>query len=109
MQDEARKGYFSLREYSLALPNQSYLYIGFSIHPLYHACQMATLRKYWLLILLAFPSIAYILVWLEPTWKETLYHLTIFVLTGIVAWWVFGSLSRIEGKLDAILKKLSER
>src|SRR5438309_166985 len=26
MQDEVRRGYFSLREYSLALPNQSYLY-----------------------------------------------------------------------------------
>jgi hypothetical protein len=49
------------------------------------ARQMATLRKYWLLILLASPSIAYILARIEPTWKETLYHLTIFVLTGIVA------------------------
>jgi hypothetical protein len=70
---------------------------------------MSTIRRYSLLILLASPSIAYVLAWVEPTWKETLYHLTIFALTGIVAWWIFTLLDRIEGKLDAILKKLNER
>jgi len=70
---------------------------------------MATLRKYWFVVFLASPSVAYVLAWIEPTWKKTLYHLMIFVLTGFVAWWVFGSLGRIEGKLDAILKKLGER
>ena len=49
---------------------------------------------------------AYILTWVEPSWKKDITRLVGLAFVGLVAWMLFDKLDRIEGKLDAIMKKL---
>ena len=76
---------------------------------LYHACQMETLRKYWFMVFLASVLVAYIAGWIVPAWEKEITRLVGVAFVGLVAWVLFDKLDRIEGKLDAILKKLNER
>jgi hypothetical protein len=76
--------------------------------PLYHASQMETLRKYWFLLFLAATLIACVVALLEPSVEPTVRK---WVIGGFAVAFIYGiydRLDRVERKLDAILKKLSE-
>lgn len=68
---------------------------------------MTALRKYWFMIFLGAVLVAYILAWLEPSWEKTITWMVTLAFVGLTAWTLFSQLARIEGKLDAILKKLN--
>jgi hypothetical protein len=70
---------------------------------------MGTIRKYWFMLFLLIAIAAWIVSLLEPAWEH---GLRLWVLGGFAVVFIYGiydRLERIEGKLDAILKKLSER
>lgn len=67
------------------------------------------LRKYWFMIFLATVFVACIVALLEPSWEPTI---RTWVIGGFVVALIYGiydRLDRVEGKLDAILKKLDGR
>jgi hypothetical protein len=76
---------------------------------LYHACQMETLRKYWFLLFLAATPCAYVVTLVEPSWERPIEIVFLLAFTAIFLNYVLAQLNRIEGKLDAILKKLGDR
>jgi lipoprotein signal peptidase len=70
---------------------------------------MGTLRKNWFMIFLGAVFVACILAWIVPSWKKELTELVAVAFVGLIAWYIGNQLDRIEGKLDAILKKLNDR
>jgi hypothetical protein len=73
------------------------------------AVGMMFFRKYWFMLFLSFVPCAYIVTLIEPSWERPAE--IVFLLAGAAIFlnYVLGQLSRIEGKLDAVLKKLNER
>jgi hypothetical protein len=69
---------------------------------------MESIRKYWYMLFLLAVLIACIASLLEPSWEP---RLRLWVSAGFAVAIVYGiyeRLERLEGKLDAILKKLNE-
>jgi hypothetical protein len=67
-----------------------------------------SIRKYWYMLFLVSVLVACVLSWIVPSWEGNITHLIVLAFTALIAWKLFTQLDRIEGKLDAILKKLSK-
>jgi hypothetical protein len=64
-------------------------------------------RKYWFILFLATVFVACILALLEPSWERGIRTQVYIAVVVVIFWCATSQLSRIEGKLDAILKKLN--
>jgi len=70
---------------------------------------MGTIRKYWFMIFLASVLITWVVSLLEPSWEP---ELRLWVIGGFavaIVYGIYDRLEHIEGKLNAILKKLNEK
>jgi hypothetical protein len=70
---------------------------------------MQPLRKYWFMILLLTVPCAYVATILEPSWERPIEKLYLIAWAVLTLHYILGKFESIEGKLDAILKKLNER
>ena len=61
------------------------------------------------MIFLAAVLVAYVFALLEPSWEPAIRTLVIGGFVIAFLYGIYDRLGRIEGKLDAILKKLGER
>ncbi len=66
------------------------------------------IRKYYFMAFLAMCLLAFVAAFLEPAWEPALRKWMLFGFAAVLVCGVYDRLERIEGKLDAILKK-SER
>jgi hypothetical protein len=69
---------------------------------------MAAIRKYWFMLFLLAVLVAWGASLLEPSWEP---GLRLWVSAGFavaIVYGIYDRLERIEGKLDAILKKLRQ-
>jgi hypothetical protein len=69
---------------------------------------MKTLRKYWFMIFLVFVLVAYIVTLVVPSWEREISTKVGLAFLLVVASYLANQLDRIEGKLDAVLKKLNK-
>jgi hypothetical protein len=65
------------------------------------------LRKYWFSLFLGTILVASTFV-LEPSWDRAIERLVSIALAAWLLWYFVDRLNRIEGKLDALLKKLDD-
>lgn len=65
-----------------------------------------SVRKYWFMIFLVAVFVACILALIVPSWERDIAKMVAVTFACIVGWSLFNRLDRVEGKLDAILKKL---
>jgi hypothetical protein len=69
---------------------------------------MATVRKCWFMLFLAAVLGAYVFTLLEPSWEREVERIVSIAFGGLLLWYFVDRLDRVEGKLDAILKKLDD-
>jgi hypothetical protein len=69
---------------------------------------MMFLRKYWFMLFLATIPCVYVLTLIEPSWERPAEIAYSLAWVALCLNYVLRQWTRIEGKLDAILKKLDE-
>ncbi len=69
---------------------------------------MATTRRPWFVYFLIAILALCVVAQIVPSWKKEITGIITVAFVGLTAWGLFSQLDRVEGKLDAILKKLNE-
>jgi hypothetical protein len=69
---------------------------------------MGTIRKYWFMIFLGAVLVACVLAAIEPSWEPRIRFWVVGGFAVMIVYGIYDRLDHIEGKLNAILKKLSE-